>query len=66
MPVIRVEMFKGRTVDQKRQLVKELTDAFIRTCGGTPESVQIVIADVAKEDWGGAGILMSDKYPDKK
>ncbi|MFZ5675260.1 MAG: 4-oxalocrotonate tautomerase [Pseudomonadota bacterium] len=66
MPVIRVEMFKGRTVDQKRALVKELTDAFIRTCGGTPESVQIVIADVAKEDWGGAGILMSDKYPDKK
>ena len=46
--------------------MKELTDAFIRTCGGTPESVQIVIADVAKEDWGGAGILMSDKYPDKK
>lgn len=66
MPVIRVEMFKGRTVDQKRALVKELTDAFIRTCGGAPESVQIVIADVAKEDWGGAGILMSDKYPDKK
>lgn len=66
MPVIRVEMFTGRTVDQKRQLVKELTDAFLRTCGGTPESVQIVIADVAKEDWGGAGILMSDKYPDKK
>ena len=65
MPVIRVEMFKGRSVDQKRELVKELTSAFLHTCGGTPESVQIVIADVAKEDWGGAGQLMSDKYPDK-
>jgi len=65
MPVIRVEMFKGRSVDQKRELVKELTSVFLRTCGGTPESVQIVIFDVDKQDWGGAGQLMSDKYPDK-
>lgn len=65
MPVIRVEMFKGRSVDQKRELVKELTSAFLRTCGGTPESVQIVIFDVDKQDWGGAGQLMADKYPDK-
>ncbi|MGE0211936.1 MAG: 4-oxalocrotonate tautomerase [Parvibaculaceae bacterium] len=64
MPIIRVEMFKGRTREQKRALVKELTDTFIRTCGGKPESVQIVIVDVAKEDWGTAGVLMADKYPD--
>lgn len=65
MPVIRVEMFKGRSVDQKRELVKELTSALVRTCGCTPESVQVVIFDVDKQDWGGAGQLMSDKYPDK-
>ncbi len=64
MPMIRVEMFKGRNREQKRALVKELTDGFIRACGGKPESVQVVIADVDKEDWGVAGILMADKYPD--
>lgn len=64
MPIIRVEMFKGRTREQKRALVRELTDTFIRTCGGKPESVQIVITDVAKEDWSTAGVLMADKYPD--
>jgi len=61
MPMIRVEMFKGRTQEQKRALVKEVTDAFLRTCGGTPESVQIVIVDVEKSDWGAAGVLHSDK-----
>jgi 4-oxalocrotonate tautomerase len=61
MPIIRVEMFKGRTRDQKRALVKEVTEAFLRTCGGTPESVQIVIVDVEKSDWGAAGVLHSDK-----
>ena len=34
MPVIRVEMFK-RTLEQKRELIKELTDSFVKTCGGT-------------------------------
>ena len=34
MPIIRFEMFPGRTADQKRNLVRELTDGFVRTCGG--------------------------------
>ena len=63
MPIIRVEMLKGRTRDQKRELVKELTAAFVRTCGGKPEGLQIVIADVEKEDWGSGGELLADKYP---
>lgn len=64
MPIIRVEMFKGRTRDQKRALVRELTEGFIRTCGGNPDSLQIVITDVEKEDWGSGGELCADKYPD--
>jgi 4-oxalocrotonate tautomerase len=63
MPIIRVEMFKGRTRDQKRALVRELTEAFNRTCGGTPESVHIVLTDIDKEDWGAAGILVADRSP---
>ena len=57
MPIIRVEMFTGRTRDQKRALVKELTDSFVRTCGGKPESVQVVLVDVERQDWGAGGEL---------
>lgn len=64
MPMIRVEMFKGRSVEQKRALVKELTDTFVRAAGGTPESVSIVLSDVDKSDWGSGGQLASDKFPD--
>ncbi|WP_282609200.1 2-hydroxymuconate tautomerase [Pelagibius sp. Alg239-R121] len=65
MPIIRVEMFKGRTQDQKRELVRELTEGFVRACGGNPESLHVVITDVEKEDWGTGGQLCVDKYPDK-
>ena len=64
MPVITVEMFEGRTIDQKRALVKTLTEGFCESAGGAPASVHVVIKDIAKSDWAVAGELMSDKYPD--
>ena len=50
MPIIRVEMFEGRSAAQKRALVERLTRAFVDTAGGNPDSVQVVITDVAKSD----------------
>ena len=34
MPIIRVEMFKGRTAEQKKKIARELVDGFIRGAGG--------------------------------
>ena len=64
MPVIHVQMFEGRSEAQKRDLVRELTDALIGTCGGNPQSVNVVIQEVKKENWGLGGELCSDKFPD--
>ncbi len=66
MPVIKVEMFSGRTVEQKRQLVKALTDSFVSVCGGNPQSIHVIIEDVEKTNWGIGGELSSDLYPDPK
>jgi 4-oxalocrotonate tautomerase len=60
MPVIRVEMFK-RTQEQKKQLVKELTEAFVNTCGGDKEAIKILITDVEESNWSSGGVLTSDK-----
>lgn len=64
MPIIRVEMFKGRSRDQKRALVKEVTEGFVRACGGNAASIHVVINEVEKEDWGLGPELAIDKYPD--
>ena len=64
MPIIRVEMFAGRTEEQKRTLVRDLTDAFIGAAGGNPDSVHVIITDVEKSNWGSGGQLSSDKFPD--
>lgn len=64
MPMIKVEMFSGRSDQQKRALVQALTDAFVETAGGTPESVQIILTDIDKSDWATAGTLHSDPAPE--
>jgi 4-oxalocrotonate tautomerase len=63
MPTIRVELFEGRTADQKRALAKALTEAAVRTLGGSADSVDVIFYDVRREDWATAGVLWSDRTP---
>ena len=64
MPVIKIEMFEGRTVEQKRACAAAVTQAFIDTFGGTPQSVHVVFQDVARHDWAVAGRLASEPKPE--
>jgi 4-oxalocrotonate tautomerase len=61
MPNIHVELFEGRTLEQKRALAKALTEATTQAIGSPPESVNVVFHDVRKEDWATGGVLWSDK-----
>ena len=64
MPIIHVELWEGRNIAQKRELVGILTRETARIAECSPESVYVVITDVKKENWGAGGELCSDKYPD--
>ena len=61
MPTLHVELFKGRTVEQKRALAAALTEAVVKTLGGSPDSVDVIFRDVERHDWATAGKLWSDK-----
>jgi 4-oxalocrotonate tautomerase len=61
MPTIRVELFEGRTVEQKRALATELTQACVRVLGGSADAVDILFYDIARQDWSTGGTLWSDK-----
>jgi len=63
MPLIQVQMFSGRTSEQKRNLVRALTDAFVQTAGSTPDAVDVILMDVEQSDWAQGGELFSDKTP---
>lgn len=65
MPIIRVEMYPGRSVEQKRELVNAFTEAMVRIGRAAPESVVVVFHEVSRENWGEGGRLSIDKAQPK-
>lgn len=57
MPVITVELFEGRSQEQKVQYAKELTDLTVRVLGSPREHVWVVFRDTKKSDWAMGGTL---------
>jgi 4-oxalocrotonate tautomerase len=60
MPTVIVEVDEGRTVEQKRGLVKDITDAVSKNFKVSPEAVTIYIHEGKKENRGKGGKLVID------
>lgn len=60
MPTYHVEMLEGRTLEQKKKLVTEITRVSVEVLGGAPESVDVIITDIKRENWATGGKLWSE------
>lgn len=61
MPFIHVYAYEGRSVEQKRQLGKGMTDVVCNAFGVKPETVHIYIFDQPPSDAAQAGVLAIDE-----
>jgi 4-oxalocrotonate tautomerase len=60
MPVIQITISLGRSLEQKRELIKVLTKETARIMKTDEEKVRVLIYEVSKENWGNAGVLGVD------
>ena len=60
MPVVTVEMWEGRTIEQKKQLVEGITSVMAKM-GVPPEAVHIIIKDNPRYNWATGGKLASEE-----
>lgn len=60
MPTIIVEADEGRTIEQKRGLVKDITDAVCKNYKVDPQAVIILLHEQKKENRAKAGKLVID------
>lgn len=61
MPFIQINMLEGRTVEQKRELVKSVTQSVSKSLGVPEGIVTIIIKDVPKTNFSQSGTLAYDK-----
>jgi len=60
MPIVRVEMWTGRTTAQKKELARVITDAMVNIAHTTPEATIVVFEDVSQDNWAQSGTLASE------
>ncbi|MEP6899057.1 MAG: 4-oxalocrotonate tautomerase [Rhodanobacter sp.] len=61
MPTLHLEMHPGRTLEQKRDFVSEVTRVTAETLACPPESVDILISEVPRDAWAKGGKLVADR-----
>jgi len=62
MPIVRVEMWQGRTKSQKAELARVITEAIVTIAHTTPEATTVIFEDVARENWAIGGVLSSQSW----
>ncbi len=60
MPLIIIEADEGRTIEQKRGLVKDITEAVCKNFAVPPQAVSILMHEGKKENRARAGKLAID------
>ena len=60
MPHVQITMLAGRSVEQKRRVVKRLTDLLCEELSVKPEAVVITLIEVPRENYARGGVLKSD------
>ncbi len=61
MPFIDVTLGTGRTPEQIRQLIHELTEAACRSVGAPREAIRVCIREVSPEHWAAGDVTTAER-----
>lgn len=66
MPIVRIEMLPGRSLAQKRELVRLITDAVCNVAHTTPQDTLVLFSEYSVEDWASNGKLYIDQEDEEE
>lgn len=61
MPEVHIFAVEGRSAEQKKALMKDITDAVVKNFGAKPDSVTVQIIEAPAADKAKAGIPFSER-----
>ncbi len=66
MPIVRIEMLPGRSLAQKRELARVITDAVCNIAHTRPEDTVVLFSEYSVEAWATKGKLYVDQDDDEE
>lgn len=61
MPLVQIHMLEGRSEEQKKRMMVEVTEAIERTLNAPRESIRIAIYEIPRSHWSVGGITMEER-----
>jgi 4-oxalocrotonate tautomerase len=61
MPEVYVHAVEGRTKDQKRALIQDITAAVVKNFGVTADAVLVEIVETSRDNKAKGGVLFSER-----
>ncbi len=63
MPLIQVTMVEGRSIEQKHDLIRNLSHSMSETLGVPLERIRVAIYEISADEWGIGGEPFSVARP---
>lgn len=60
MPFVTIQFLEGRTGDQKKALVSEVTEVVAKNLKAPKENIHVILEEMKKTDYGVGGVRKSD------
>ena len=63
LPYVKVEIAKGiASVEQKKAVIRGMTDVLVKELGRNPEYIFVVIDEVEPDNWGRKGLSLTELW----
>ncbi|EJE1237864.1 4-oxalocrotonate tautomerase [Listeria monocytogenes] len=60
MPFVTIQFLEGRTDDQKKALVSEVTEVVSKNLKAPKENIHVILEEMKKTDYGVGSVRKSD------
>lgn len=55
MPIVQIQLLEGRSIEQKKNIISEVTDAIVKSADVSKEKVRVIITEIPHMHWGTGG-----------
>ncbi|KZU76166.1 2-hydroxymuconate tautomerase [Lactiplantibacillus plantarum] len=61
MPIVHIDLIAGRSQEQLKNLVKDVTDVVSKNTGAPAEHIHVILSEMQENRYSVGGVLKSDE-----